>query len=463
MHQPFSRSFIVRSLCFFIISFCISNFTSAQKPRIYIPDHIFTDLHTTTNIVYDYSSDKVSDLYIFDTAIYDQIAKKIPASQLSYVLRYCTAENRPAAYKTVDNYEIEKAKMYFLCSFTYKDQDFVIVELPAAENQQLPPQLRPASDIYFIAGEYFMYDSYNVGGKKQYSNSIMKSREKQENYFMSFLKDADTRGMIDSTLYFKTTVPAPAVTRNDALAYFNAHLGALAIDKQTQDMYDQVERNKQQAIIQKKKDSLTVVINSTVELFKIANQPWLDMYNQGKASDILVNAGMWRTIIIRSDATKPRAAGDIRGPANLYFSETNHLRFFKDYTKGGLNIIGEVGIFVRDEDPSDMLWESRNLSENFNQHVVPGGGDPNLFISDEKHGTLFWDLSNTPLSGFIPKITEYKDEAMADQFTMQTLGSLQLVVITMKTKHYDNMMFAPDNTFDLYEQIAQLKKIRDNL
>lgn len=463
MYPSLPRFAFLKSIIVFLFLFPISRFSSAQKPRIYIPDWAFTDLRSIKNIAYNYSYDKVDDLFLLDTVIYDQLAKKIPASKLGYVLKYCMPENRPKAYLAVSNFEIEKAKMYFLCSFAYQKEEYVIVELPAAENQQLPSELCPANDLYFIAGEYFMYDGYNVSGKKQYSNSFIKSRDKQTNYFLSFYKTAESRGMIDTTLYFKNIIPAPSITRPEAIAFLNSHMGILAIEKNTQQLFEQLKRNEEQAARQKKVDSINAILENVVVEFKRINQQWLDLYNQGKASDILVNAGTWNTIPITSNDTKPRGENDIRGPANLYFIENNRLRFFKEYSKGGINIIGDVSIFVRDEDPTDFLWQSRDLNESFTQHVVPAGGDPNLFISDEKNGTLFWDLSNTPLSRFIPKITEYKNEAMADQFKVQAFGPLQLVSIVMKTKHYQNMMFAPQATFDLYERISQLQKSRDNL
>lgn len=456
--------YLTSKLYYLVLLFCFNiQFVSAQKPRIYISDWAFTDLRGIKNIAYNYSYDKVEDLYLLDTVIYDQLVKKIPSSKLGYVLKYCMPENRPKAFLAIDNFEIEKAKMYFLCSFTYQKQDYVIVELPAAENQQLPPELRPANDLYFIAGEYFMYDGYNVGGKKQYKDSFIKSRDKQTEDFISFYKAAEARGMIDSTLYFKNTIPAPPITRDEAVAKLNGHLGILAIEKNTQNLLDQMKRNEEQAARQKKVDSLNVVIENEIKIFKEQNQAWLDLYNQGKTSDLLENAGTWKTITITSNSTKPRGENDIRGPANLYFIENNKLRFNKDYSKGGLNIIGDVSIYVRDEDPTNFLWESRDLNESFTQHIIPGGGDPNVFISTEKNGTLFWDLSNTPLAHFIPKITEYKNEAMADQLRLQVFGPLQLVAIVMKTKHYQNMMFAPANTYDLYERISQLQKVRDNL
>ncbi|MBS1510040.1 MAG: hypothetical protein JST86_04315 [Bacteroidetes bacterium] len=445
-------------LCAFI---CLHVYCVAQKPRVYI-GYPFTVTNLNSDKVFSGSGYATDTGVIVDMrapVIYDQFKKMFPASKLSYILKYSLRENWPVALTQVSDWKtLEEGSFYYVCEFTYRGEYFTLIEMPAAENQKLPAALRPATDIYLVAGAYLYYNTGHWTDKKNV---------KKLDYLNAFKQQVKNRGWVDSTLYFTSTIPVAAVTRADMEAQYAAHQEILAVEANTKklnDAMDYLEKQKREAAEkQHKTDSINTIINSLMAEMKALNEPLLNLYRQGKTDELLIAARTWKTKSFNSNETRPRPANDLRGPVTLHFLESNVLSFSTNYSKGGLDMTGSVTIYVRDEEPANINFGSRTLNESFMQRISKAAAASNKYISaGDKHGVLMWDLSGTPLAAsFNDKIKDYKNEAMCDEFTVGLTADNNIVYLSMPTQHFTAMTFMQAEVFELAVRIAALTKTRD--
>ncbi|GAB2823969.1 hypothetical protein [Ferruginibacter profundus] len=309
-----------------VLLIATAGISSAQKPRVYISDIL------KTNIVYNdvaigYNGEKIPLVFLYNPVMYNQLVKKIPADKIDYVIKYSQRQNYPAGLQTIEYYNDEALKpayLYFVTWLQLNGNMIALIEMPAAENKKMPEALRPQNDIYFLASSFWTNPNFDVGGKKQYSRKIVKENETLGNAFKEFEKKLGD-GMIDGTLYFKNTVPVPAVPQKDYVQQFEA-AQAIAAKKDKEAAADYTLKKQRKSEDQQRRiDSLKAEKAKVLEKIAAMSKQINEDLAAGNITSLLTRYRYWKIPAISKDIEIKREG--ILNNEHRYYTVTSRIEF----------------------------------------------------------------------------------------------------------------------------------------
>lgn len=357
----------------FFQPYCIKILTNPGKGKVYSGYDENNKLYYDTSVVgYNRS--------LADTFAYNQLLKKLPKAKADYVYYYSQPQNWPAGlvsffknhneddilyflnYKVIayyftgyEQFEYNAPKGYFQNHSNTRLPSVSVtqlVEIPAAENAQLPDSMRPLNDIYLPMGCYPQMTEENwmnlgITGEKK----IKKANQKLND----FIKRNNER--VDTSLYFKTIVPVKELTPEMLLKnhnqytrfltdVYNSFLGDLAVKQKNVD--EEVNKHTQYY-----KDMMNKVIDAYRD-----NCEWLMKAYNNKEYDKILLFSKWKASFKFTGSSN---AG-INGP---------HLYGNVDHT---------------------IHFERKNDNLRMNSHVVTSGIGDELNTKDETVGSVFQDF-----------------------------------------------------------------------
>lgn len=313
--------------------------TFAQKPRVWIADIVKTNI-LSDEVSIGYNRETMPLVFLYNPEIYDQLVKKIPTDKLDYVIKYSRRENYPAGLRSVSYWDDKALKhlyFYFVTYIELKGKTFALLEMPAAENSKMPEAFRPQNDIYILAYSFWTNPNYDVSGKKQYKRSIVSQNEKLDNEFIAF-RDKYANGMVDATLFFKNTVPVPAVSKADYVKDYEAALAVVAKkDKAAEDAYV-LSKQQKEADKQRRIDSLKTEKAKVLAIIAAMSKTMNDDLAAGNLTAALTRYRYWKIPIIFKDIEIQRAG--ILNNEHRYYSVSSKIEFVAK--PGGVDLIDET-------------------------------------------------------------------------------------------------------------------------
>jgi hypothetical protein len=300
---------------------------TAQKPRVFFDAYCNSSLANwgkgdiaqgwdANNHKYFDTSVVENSTSLADTFAYHQLLKKLPEEKAAYVYYYSQREHWPAGLLhffnnhtagQIDTFLNNNAVAYYFTKFDQFDynapkgyfQNFTntkmprvitthLLEIPAAENTGLPDSMRPTTDIYLPLRCYPIlnkgeWDKLGISGEKQ----INKALKKME----AFIKTNNEK--VDESLYFKNTVPVPALT-NDILLQNHQHYVEFLSQIYTSYLFDLASKKKK--AIDEVKQSLQFykdLLNKVIDNYR-DNCEWLMKAYNNKEYDKILLFSKWK-------------------------------------------------------------------------------------------------------------------------------------------------------------------------
>ena len=420
---------------------CQTSFSQLYKPRVYLID---AGMNATLYTTYQqFSSEGDGYDYKFtlaDEEIYDQLAKQIPPAKLDYVIAYSQRNNYPpdmqkpgvANSLTIQN----NAVLYYMARFKHRMGDFIVVEFPAAENANNPglsEDQRPKTDIYFVIDNHFIKDSirgkqYITKNYHSYSKAEKKAQQELINNFDAFYNNTDK--FIDTTLYFKTTVPVPHYTREQYIT----HQATPSAE------------NEAKVALQNEREQLTN------EIIKIEKN-LIELYNQKQFAELLTSFPIWECMHIDLDTKKERPKGDLRGPIPMLMNIRANLHF----TKGGngVDMLADEIISAQEDYGSKKAQEFFTTVQHFS--IEPGNNV--LKNGDYKNTPKSFanNFDNPPYDYFKPVVLKVKDDFVVSSFTIEKRNEHAIFLI-FKTEHFNTVEFYPEKISALNSRLLTVEK-----
>lgn len=443
-------------LALFIVTI---NFSIAQKPRVYIADILKTNI-LNDQVSVGYNGEKVSLVFTYNPEIYDQLVKKIPADKLDYVIKYSRRENYPAGLKNIAYYDyaaLKPAYIYYVTELELNGTLFTLLEMPAAENKKMPEPLRPQTDIYFLTYSYWTNPYFDLGGKKQYSKRIVSEKDKLDKEFTDFIK-AHGNGMIDGSLYFKTTLPVPSLSKADYVKQFEAAQAIVAQkNKETEDAYiarKKIWEDNQQRRIDSLKTEKAKVLDKIALLSKTMN----DDLAAGNLATALTRYRYWKIPVIFKDIEIQRTG--ILNNEHRYYTVTSRIEFVAK--PGGVDLIDET-VFSATMNTGKYTETNKETFLHAEKFLQEGKS----FIFKNAKGDRYLEDGTTGTNHFYQEPWNYFQEFANSYNNIPVVPSFEVInvnvddegkvfTVGVKMKMHDSNATVVYTPVDIYEELDRV-------
>lgn len=332
-------------------------------------NHIFYD-----TAVVDYNPS------LADTFAFNQLLIKLPKSKADYVYYYSQPKNWPAGlvsyfrnhdaekvawflnnyavayyFTGYEQFEYNAPRGYFQNFSNTKIPSVIIthlIEIPAAENTNLPDSMKLTTDIYLPYRAYPIMDNDDWALLGITSEKKIK---KAGHELAEFIKSSKEK--VDTALYFKTTTPVKELTADMLLQQHHQYTSYLH-SVYAGFMTDLLAKNKKE--IDKLNEGLQAyknLLSQAIDAYR-DNCAWLMKAYNNKEYDKILLFSKWK---VGFKFTGNSSAG-INGP---------HLYGNADHT---------------------LVFETKNDKLRMNSHVVTSGIGDELDTQDKKVGDVFQDF-----------------------------------------------------------------------
>lgn len=438
----------------------VINIANSQKPRVYISEIYDTNI-LRDSATYDYNGNTLKFVFLYNPEIYDQLVKKIPADKLDYVIKYSQRKNYPIGLRTIDYWNdaaLKPAYIYFVTYLKLDGKVLALLEMPAAENKNMPQNMRPATDIYFLTTDFWTNPNYDISGKKQYAKSIVSQNEKLADEFKAFI-DKLGDGMIDPSLYFKTTASVPALSKADYLKQFEVAQGIAAVkDKASEEAYI-LEKQRKEADKQRRIDSIKTekakVLATIADMSKQINADLA----AGNLAALLTRYRYWKIPIIFKDIEIERTG--ILNNEHRYYSVSSQIEFF--IKPGGVDLVDET-VFSATMNTGKMQETNKETflhGESFLRQA-------NTFIFNNAKGDHYREdafigsneFYREPWNYFLEYVNDYNNIPVVPSFEVINVNvdpDAQVFSVGVKMKMPDRDASVVYTPVEIYNQLDKLK------
>lgn len=445
-----------------IIIFSVTaNISIAQKPRLYISDIARTNI-LRDDVTYGYSGDNIQYVFLYNPEIYNQLVQKIPADKLDYLIKYSQRENYPAGLRTINNWDDEALKpayFYFVTYLELNGKTFTLLEMPAAENKNMPEALRPQTDIYFLTSYFWTNPNFDVSGKKQYSKSIVNQNEKLANEFNAFVKQHGN-GMIDGALYFKTILPVPALSKADYVRQYEAAQAIVAKKDKEADDVTALERQRREADRKRRIDSLKIEKAIVLKNIEALSKSMTDDYDAGKFASALTRFRYWKIPVISKDIEIERTG--ILNNEHRRFTVTSRIEFVAK--PGGVDLVDETKFSATMN--TNIGLETHDETFLHGEGFIQQKADPRIF-NNSKGDHYYEDgvvgnnqFSQEPWNYFAEYISSYNNIPVVPSFQVVLVevdANAHVYTIGVKMKMPDRDASVVYTPVEIYNEMDKVK------
>ena len=425
-----------------------------QKIRIFGTSIEKTNL-LSDDIIYNFSGDKEKNFTLYHPDIIKQLVKVIPPSKWDFFMEYSQRKHYPAEFKNFSNYELSLLTMYFVCEFSFNNRDYSIIEVPAAENKNLPPGSKPETDIYFVSNYYGLMDESGMSNKQKNKESHYQKLVKLKTEFNAAKKLMEGK-YVDSTLFFRTILSLPIRPQEYYAQKYQDVLKADDVRQKAElDAYHKKknqEEAEKQARIQKKQDEIA---NYTQQLMAL-NKPLLEAYQSGNIKELLTHYRYWSGTPIDIDDEMPRVSGQLNDPPHYTYHQKSRFEFISKL--GSFDLICNTNLRCM---ITSQAYNTRQENFIITETFVPTK-DSKIFVN-EKFGSdgvyTNEQFYKEPWNYFAKYFKENVNEVVASEFKIMVVNDI--VTLYFKSKQFDNgRYFWPE---DMYELLAKIKYAKETI